>query len=1466
MAESVTVDTLEIEIESRAKGVFTNLDALADSMTRLKAAVKGGAGLTAVKNQLESLNTSLNGININTGKIGELATALGSLSTVQKASGLTSTINALKKLPQITASLNATDLNAFGAKMREVAAAVRPLAEEMQKVSNGFSAFPSRIQKLITQNERLKVSNNKTAKSFNNVNKFSLTTLANLSAYTYVLKKITNFLADSVKSVNDYIENVNLFQVSMGEFYDEAFEYAMLVNEKLGIDPSEWMRNQGVFMAMANGFGLAKKQAYDLSESLTELSYDISSLYNEDMERAAQRLQSALAGEIEPIRRLGISISQATLEEYALSKGIKESVANMTEQEKALLRSLKLIEGAQNIGAIGDFAKTLESPANAMRVLNQQLTQFSRAIGSVFLPVIVQVLPYLQAFVSLLTDAIKALAASAGFVMPDWDNKKWSNNIVDGALGAEDALQDATKAAKELKNATLGIDELNILNPQDKAGNGASGSDWASTLTIPNLWDKKALEQIKTQAAEIKEKFKDIFADVGKGLKKISPLLKGSLAALGAIQGMKLLESLGLLIGKLGVAGGVLATVFAALKAGFGPLEAIKLGWWELQRKIQNLSPFAKATIALAAIAGEAVTVYDAIKQLTLGEKTLGEAFLNISIAVGAAGTALTLVFGPLGALATAVVGVTAAIAGWSSAQKELRESMVKSEFFDGQGIAINDLSDKYSKLIETVSSAYTPILENADAISKNEESTSRLTSEINLLVDGVADGVMSVEETLPRISEAFNTLYDTTKQTLEKQREIILYALSGATGEAYVQLGGDLLAIADVVTKNSGQMIADLEAYNAEFKRIQEEIASGSITGAEGMKQLQEASSKYSAVLSATTPDLNAFKEELSAFANDINYGDAETALNDAQNAFKNVAVSAENAAGDINAAYDEIKKAIQNQIDYMESIGQDASPLYQFAKANENARNDALSDVNSQVQSFVNEVSQNLLKETETQFNAAMENWDSLSWFEQKFTYSGSQAKYVQSALSTYKEEIVKPMTDEMKSAFSTALGEDNIWAETAMEKLLSTLFSTSTTSTFNRDYYSESAVIFASGITDAINNALPESMKKSAEQAINGFSDGIKNGAETLKSEAKNTFAGENGFVGAVDSALDINSPSKVMEQRGIWAVEGFAEGIKLNGKTVINVIKDWSSSIIKAFSEGNDGKNIVTIFGEAGENLVTAFSNRIAVKYIESRSAVTSWASGVKQWFSEIASPNVFAQVAVSIVNGFKDSIINQYGTVKSAMAEFGNAVIDAFERPNGRRSIVTEFEIIGTNVIEGFIEGTSSLWDEAERVIRAFAANIIDSAMEELNENSPSKVFREIGMNVVRGFNIGIEREEAASLNVMNSWLTGVKDAIPSFGVGFEMDYSNIRSFNPESFTQGISANMTASGTATVVGFKEAMEEFYSEMLYPMISQIADDMRRQADKEETTVVNIGNRTVTEAVSAQQSANGYRFVTT
>lgn len=504
------IDELRIKVDTEADSTTSGIENFEKALSKLKEATKGGiTGLGSAAKQITSFKTALSGIALDTNALSALKDAMISLSAIPKASGLSSTVNSLKKIPEITKQLTGTELYKFSTQIKVVANAVKPLATEMEKVANGFSAFPSRIQKLIKENEKLSTSNQKVGKSFKKTGMLSLTALANYGTFAYGLRKVISFLSSAVNSINAYVENVNLFQVSMGEFYEEAYAYAELVNNKLGVDPSEWMRNQGVFMSMATGFGLAKKQAYDLSESLNELTYDISSLYNEDMTTAAQRLQSALAGEIEPIRRLGISISQATLEEFALAKGIKENVANMTEQEKALLRSIKLIEDASKIGAVGDFVKTLESPANAMRVLKQQITQLSRAIGSILLPTVIQVIPYMQAFVSILTDAAKWIADLVGFEMPKWNNEDWNKELTNGAGDAENALEEATDAAKKLKKETLGIDELNIISDKSDSAAG-TGENWASNFTIPDLWDKAALEEMTTKAQEIKEKMLDM--------------------------------------------------------------------------------------------------------------------------------------------------------------------------------------------------------------------------------------------------------------------------------------------------------------------------------------------------------------------------------------------------------------------------------------------------------------------------------------------------------------------------------------------------------------------------------------------------------------------------------------------------------------------------------------------------------------------------------------------------------------------------------------------------------------------------------------------------------------------------------------------------------------------------------------------------------------------------------------------
>lgn len=487
------------------------------------------------------------------------------------------------------------------------------------------------------------------------------------------VRRITSYLGGAVASMNEYVETVNLFQVSMGGYYDEAMGYAQLVNEKLGVDPAQWMRAQGVFMSMGKGFGMAEKQAYDLSESLTELSYDIASLYNEDIESAATRLQSALAGEIEPIRRLGISISQATLQEYALSRGIQESVANMTEQEKALLRSLKLIEDAGRIGAVGDFARTLESPANAVRVLTQQFEQLKRAIGSVFLPIVIQAIPYVQAFTGVLTDMISGLAVLVGFEMPKWESSSWENTA--------DAVGDTTAAVKKLKQATIGIDELNIIG-QNGGGAGAGGglSDWAADIEIPDLWNKEEIAAIETKASEIKEKLEPIL-DIALEIGKAFLLIKFASALFDGIESVK--DGLGNISDTtttFGKGKSIVIGVALAAQGFWAEWDALKsaldegLDWGNFAQSVVGQSEFIAGGAFIGNALGSAikgagvagilasapafgVAFYDALKNGLDVENTV-----SMVLNGAALGASIGLFFGPGGALGGAILGGAAGL------------------------------------------------------------------------------------------------------------------------------------------------------------------------------------------------------------------------------------------------------------------------------------------------------------------------------------------------------------------------------------------------------------------------------------------------------------------------------------------------------------------------------------------------------------------------------------------------------------------------------------------------------------------------------------------------------------------------------------------------------------------------------------------------------------------------------------
>lgn len=568
MADNVEIQGLEFQIVNDSTQAVAGLQNLINTLNRLKTATNGGAtglsktaqgirelsnslkglnsgdasqkitrltnALTAlsqvgnvkisssIANQLTAINTALAGLKWTDGdKLTSLANGLRPLSELGKAN-MTTFINQLSKLPKVIEDLEAADIDKFTQQMTALAAAMKPFADEMQKVSNGFSAFPSKIQKLITSTEKYNAS---ARKATSTTGQFTSGLKAlNVAAVAITFRKIGHFIAQAVTESNKYQEDLNLFTVALGQYADEAKEYAEYVSDIMGIDPAQWLRNQGIFNTLLTGFGDTAERAQLMSQNLTQLGYDLSSYANIPIEEAMLKLQSGISGELEPLRRLGYDLSQAKLQQTALNLGIKESVANMTQAEKAELRYYAIM--TQVTTAQGDMARTLEAPANQLRILQAQLTQTARAIGNIFIPALNAILPYAIAVVQVIREIANALANLAGFKLTEMDYSGVNSAAV-GAGSLADNLDDAAGAAKKLKQYTAGFDELNVFAPNTGSGSGAgAGGAGGFDFDLPT-YDFLG-DAVQTRIGEIKKMIEDTLAE-------ITTIVSGFMLAVGAI-------------------------------------------------------------------------------------------------------------------------------------------------------------------------------------------------------------------------------------------------------------------------------------------------------------------------------------------------------------------------------------------------------------------------------------------------------------------------------------------------------------------------------------------------------------------------------------------------------------------------------------------------------------------------------------------------------------------------------------------------------------------------------------------------------------------------------------------------------------------------------------------------------------------------------------------------------------------
>ena len=369
--------------------------------------------------------------------------------------------------------------------------------ENLKKATQGglgLSAVSEEMEKVADATKKVREFNGKASSSFTDL-------FYKVKTGATAFKALGKSIFSAINKSSEYMENVNLFKVSMGKYADEAEGYANTVSEALGIDPGEWMRSQGVFMTLATGFGVAGDRAALMSKNLTQLGYDLSSFFNISYEDAMLKLQSGLSGELEPLRRIGYDLSQAKLEAVALSLGIDKTVSSMTQGEKAQIRYYAIM--TQVTTAHGDMARTLNAPANQLKVLRSQMNMVAREIGNVFIPALNAILPYAIAVVKVIRSLASTIASLFGFEMPEVDYSGVTS-MGDTAENTSDAMGDAAESAKKLKSYMLGFDELNVINPNEDSSSVADESsgfnfelpDYSDTF-LDGLADSRVAEIVK---------------------------------------------------------------------------------------------------------------------------------------------------------------------------------------------------------------------------------------------------------------------------------------------------------------------------------------------------------------------------------------------------------------------------------------------------------------------------------------------------------------------------------------------------------------------------------------------------------------------------------------------------------------------------------------------------------------------------------------------------------------------------------------------------------------------------------------------------------------------------------------------------------------------------------------------------------------------------------------------------------
>lgn len=1325
----INIDKLTTAISNlRTKGsvgkVCTSLDKLSSSISALKQASSGISGLDKVTNFLNgisSVNTTagvkgvnsvvnaikkipnavsaLNGVDFYSmsGSITQLTNALAPLSILD-ISGLKSLGSAFKAIgtvPDLTDKLKAADLDSFASSCQKISTALTPLASQLETVGNAFAKLPPQLSKVVTQANRVTAANERQKKSYMSLSN-QLNGFMRSAAKLVSLKAIATYLGNAAEKFNSYYEAANLFGVSMKGLTGEASTFINKMETLLGIDPTEAMNNMATIQGLTTSFGMASDKAYVLSKNLTQLGYDLASLKNIPVAESFTKIQAAISGELEPIRRLGVDISNARLQQELLNLGYSQSVSTLSQADKAVLRYIAIIK--QTTDAQGDFARTINSPANQIKILKAQLNSLARSVGSLLYPALKSILPPLIAAVELVKELVTGIASLMGVKVefPDFSS---ASDAVGGVTDAMDNTTKATgKAAKAFKNYIMGFDELNVIQ-KDNGSSGGSGSGAGAAGNLLGDVDlsgydmfKRYNEELEKQIDSIKEKMKGLLPVIGSvgaaiAAWQISKALLDSIerlksltvnvdfdinwSTLGIVAFMADMDEFKRYLDDFIKNGASFNNVVGMISEFAGMMgDALlllgNLQWAGALKTVQGVLEIVNGIKDIADNGANVDNVTTVIRGLTNIAFAVGLFTKNVKLA-GAA-----LVIQGFTTIIREIADNWDAIKNgdWSGVDKATLATAA-IEALGGIAVALGIFS-KFKKAKEAADSVEA-VKSIASATESIKESTSGLSPNLVGIVKNLGLGVAIVAEIsaaailfigaiavlgneMKAVGEAWQPVIDNAKTVAEGiGLGTVALAAVGAGAAALGSIGGVSLAanigIGTGILAEVGSAAvlyeAEIWAIGTGLDKIQQAWKPVNNNGSEIAKDIGIGTAILVGI-GAATAAIGAVTVA-SAGTIPIAIGIGTAVLVECAAAFVGLT---ESVSGVANSLTDTLYPSLKNLNSKLPSIKTGMSKFTGYLK------------------DFANEISS---------YTKSMGSvtWSSVVGGFQKLFAGNPIAKlsddvatiYIDSSVLNGKLSVANPELSkavQLLTDYNSFMSQLKLLTDGASNTTLATDIFTNL-----KDCGEKLVTGFVSGIDsklpdfnievgriktalDAINDE-KEAFKKAGGYIIQGLIDGLDGKKEDAYRKIVEI---GNALADKFAKAMDINSPSKLFKGYGGYIVEGLANGIFAAKDLAENAMQKLSDSVIalgKQLTQENygmgDANIAMTADDDEGNLEKTAMSLRNVLSNVGG--GLTDWLKKIKSAFTDFSDGiNAVSDVGKKISQGFTDSINALSGTSKS----------------------------------------------------------------------------------------------------------------------------------------------------------------------------------------------------------------------